>query len=191
MSQNKMYVLLSIFLIFMIFPSGARSAGAKTYRAPSREIVLSPYGGLIFAKDLYTVNLNDQLGFGGGMIMRTQLYKNFGYMIDVFIPRLDVNKEENLTDEGEKGPEFVAIYTGGFYYSIPHWKLDLCYGGISSGVKNMTIFIPGVEYNRNITRRVSFFSRLGYLLTNDWFSDMGYKEHYTSFLASVGLSIVF
>ncbi len=197
MNVKVMSVFLSFFFLFMLFTSDVESAGriakgnSTQYRAPSREIIISPYGGFIYAKDLYTVNLEDQSGFGGGINIRTQIYKNFGYMVDIFIPSLDIIEEENLTDDWEQGTEFVAIYTGGFYYSIPNWKFDLSYGAISSGVSIMTIFIPGVEYNRNILQRVSFFSKLGYLITNDWFSDSGYEEHYTSFMLSVGLSIVF
>jgi hypothetical protein len=197
MNFKKVSVFFSIILFVIIFRSEAESARRGTngrssqYRAPAREIVLSPYGGFIFAKDLYTVNLDDQSGFGGGISMRTQLYKNFGYMFDIFIPKLEIVEEENLSEDGEPGPSFVAIYTGGFYYSIPNWKFDLCYGAISSGVNIMTIFVPGVEYNGNISQRVSFFSKLGLLVTNDWFSDMGYEEHFTSFMASLGLSLVF
>ncbi len=195
MNFKIMSVFLSIFLLFMVFASdevSARSYGnSSQYRVPSREIIISPYGGFIFAKDLYTVNLEDQSGFGGGINMRTQLYKNFGYMVDVFIPSLKIIEEQNIDENGEPGPKFVAIYTGGFYYSIPNWKFDLSYGAISSGVNIMTIFVPGVEYNRKISRRISFFTRVGYLITNDWFSDMGYEENYTSFMASVGLSVLF
>jgi hypothetical protein len=197
MNFKKMYLLVSTFLFIIVLVSEAESARRRSYKksaqykAPSREIVLSTYGGFIYANNLYTVNLEDQSGFGGGINMRTELYKNFGYLLDVFIPRLKIIEEENLTEEGEPGPEFVAIYTGGFYYSIPGWKFDLSYGAISSGVNIMTIFVPGVEYNRYISKRISVIAKVGYLITNDWFSDMGYEENYTSFMASVGVSMVF
>ncbi len=199
--MNFIKIPVLIFLIFFMTvlatDAQARRYGSygrsKRYRAPSREIVVSPYGGFIYANDLYTGYVDDQSGFGGGMSIRTQLYKNFGYMVDVFIPRIDLIEEESTgtSSEDESGPEFVAIYTGGFYYTIPHFKFDLCYGAISAGVNIMTIFVPGVEYYKFVSPRVSLFAKVGYLITNDWFSNMDYEEKYTSFMGAAGFSIVF
>ncbi len=200
--EFKKNICPNIIFFFMILLApdvqarryGSYSRSAR-YIAPSREIVISPYGGFIYAKDLYTDYVDDQSGFGGGISISTQLYKNFGYMVDVFIPRVDILDDNSTatTNSAEKdtGPQFVAIYTGGFYYKIPHWKFDLCYGAISAGVNIMTIFVPSVEFYKFVSPRVSLFAKVGSLITNDWFSDMGYEEKYTSFMASAGFSIVF
>ena len=188
-------------MLLILFVSDLHSARKKRYtnseakptqyRIPSRAIIISPYGGYIFAKDLYTDTVEDKSGFGGGLNIRTQVYRNFGYLFDVFVSNLDLVEEENAIQEEDLGPKFVAIYSAGFYYTIPDWKFDLCYGAISAGTNIMTIFIPSVEYYKYVSSRVSLFLKLSYLITNDWVSNMDYKEHYTSFMASLGLSVVF
>lgn len=196
MSLRRCFAFFSAFLFCLLLITEAQSAAKKSssgnkYRIPSRAIVVSPYGGYIFAKDLYVDTVEDGSGFGGGLNIRTQIYRNFGYVIDAFVSNLDLVETENAVLEEEMGPKFVAIYTGGFYYAIPDWKFNLCYGAISAGTNIMTIFVPGVEYYKFVSSRVSLFAKLSYLITNDWFSDMEYEEHFTSFMLSGGLSVVF
>ena len=200
MSFRRYFAFFSAFLFCLLLITETqsfakkrytRSSSSTKYGIPSRAIVVSPYAGYIFAKDLYVDTVEDGSGFGGGLNIRTQIYRNFGFIIDAFVSNLDIVEVENAAYEEEMGPKFVAIYTGGFYYAIPDWKFDLCYGAISAGTNIMTIFVPGVEYYKFVSSRVSLFAKLSYLLTNDWFSDMEYEEHYTSFMLSGGFSVVF
>lgn len=200
------FLIISItLLLFSIESINARPQTKKTkkesdssepYVVPQRMIIASPYVSVIYAKDLFQGAVEDQTGFGGGLNFRTQIYGDFGYMLDAMITNIKVIKEEIPGAESQKESDLVAIFTGGFYYSLFYHSLsdlriDLCYGAITAGNQVMTIFVPGVEFFQKISNRVTLFAKLGMLITNDWIVDSDYKEKYTSFSLSAGLSVIF
>ena len=165
---------------------------SESYTVPQREIVVTPYVNLIYAKALYVDFVKDQFGIGGGMIVRTQVYGPAGYFIDASYNKLDVNINPLA---GDKGLKAVLLTTGGIYYSYDAafggFNFDLGYGAITAGNNAMSIFIPGVEFNKEFYKRISYTLKLGYLITNDWFKNMDLKEKYTSISLSMGISAVF
>ena len=165
---------------------------SETYTVPQREIRITPYVNFIYAKDIYIDFVDDQFSIGGGMMIRTQAYGPFGYFIDASYNKMDVNINPAA---GDKGLEAVLLSTLGLYYSYDvdfgQFCLDLGYGVITAGNNAMTIFIPGVGFNKEFYSRVSYTAKLGYLITNDWFTNMDLKEKYTSVSLSVGISAVF
>ena len=172
------------------------SVSSESYVVPQRMIIASPYVSVIYAKDLFQGAVEDQTGFGGGLNFRTQIYGEFGYMLDAMVTNIKVIKEDIPGAESQKESDLVAILTGGFYYSLfchslSDLRIDLCYGAITAGNQVMTIFVPGVEFFQKMSNRVTLFAKLGWLITNDWIVDSEYKEKYTSFSLSAGLSVIF
>jgi hypothetical protein len=166
------------------------------YTVPSRMIITSPYVSYIYANDLFVNTIKDQSGFGFGLNIRTQIYKDFGYLIDVCYTNLEIVKETVPGVSTEEKSDLVLIFTGGFYYSffqhsLTDMRIDLAYGAITAGDNVMTIFIPGLELFEKISDRVILFAKLSWLIANDWFVNLDYKEHYKSFSLSAGFSIIF
>ena len=116
-------------------------------------IVISPYFSYIYANNLFVNTIKDQSGFGGGLDIRTQIYGNFGYMLDVLYTNLEIVEEEvipGITEE-EKS-DLVAVFTAGFYYSLYYFsfadmRIDMGYGAITAGDNVMTIFVPGLNFS--------------------------------------------
>ncbi len=199
---------LLFFVVFLFVSAGksfaenVKSKGEKksyksvnSYSIPPRMIIVSPYFTFIYANDLYTNAVKDKSDFGGGLNVRMQIYKDFGFIIDGLYTNLKPVKATTAPAE-QSDQNLVAIFTGGFYYSLFYYSLtdmrfDFCYGGIIAGNNVMTIFMPGIEFFRKISDRLKIFAKLGYPITNDWIVNSDYKEHYTSFTVSCGFSVVF
>jgi hypothetical protein len=169
---------------------------SNAYIVPQRMIIVSPYASYIYANDLFVNTIKDQSGWGLGLNIRTQIYKDFGYFIDATYTNLEIVKETVPGTTEEKKSDLVAIITGGFYYSFFHhsltdMRLDISYGAITAGDNVMTIFIPALEVFEKISDRVILFARLSSLITNDWIVNQDYDEHYKSFSLSAGLSFIF
>jgi hypothetical protein len=163
-----------------------------SYTAPQREILVNPYVSFLYAKDLYADFADDQFGIGAGLMIRTQIHGGLGYFLDASYNKLDVNSSPQT--EG-KGIDAAVLITGGIYYAYEaefgRFRLDLGYGAVTAGNNAMTIFIPGVEFSKEFYNRISYTAKIGYLITNDWFTDLGLKEKYTSAALSAGIAVVF
>lgn len=198
--------LTGIFLIILFLMPSVHSAEAadkrsniasasESYVVPQREIMLTPYISFIFAKDLYAGYIEDQSGFGIGLNVQNQVYRNFGYVLDAMWTDLDIAESGSLLDaidEEENSNKNVLFFTGGFYYKIINgWEIDVCYGAVTAGNNVMTIFIPSASYIRLVSPRFYLFAKASYLLTNDWLNNVKYEEHYTSFALRCGISIKF
>jgi hypothetical protein len=169
---------------------------SSSYIVPRRMIITSPYVSYIYANDLFPNAVKDQSGWGGGLNIRVQVYQDFGFILDGLYTNLKVVNEEVIFSGPEDESDLVAIISGGFFYSFYNnsyadIRVDLCYGAITAGNDVMTIFIPGVEAFRKVYDRLILFTKLSWLITNDWIVNQDYKEHYTSFSLSAGFSIIF
>jgi hypothetical protein len=169
---------------------------SSTYTVPPRMIIVSPYFSYIYANNLFVNTIKDQSGYGGGLNFRTQIYKDFGYTLDVLYTNLEIVKETIPGVTSEEKSDLVAIFAGGFYYSVYYFshvdtRIDFAYGAITAGDNVMTIFIPGVEFFKKVSDRIILFTKLSWLIANDWIVNLDYKEHYTSFSISAGLSVIF
>jgi hypothetical protein len=194
-------VLFSIFINESLFakvnkPYLKDDDSSSTYTAPPRMIIVSPYFSYIYANNLFENTIKDQSGFGGGLNFRTQIYKDFGYAFDVLYTNLKIVKETIPGVTAEQKSDLVAIFTGGFYYSISYFsfadtRIDLAYGAITAGDNVMTIFVPGIEFFKKVSDRILLFTKLSWLIANDWIVNLDYKEHYTSFSVSAGFSVIF
>jgi hypothetical protein len=206
--KSKFIITMLFFLIFFsAFTNKSVSAkilknyeknsdSSYSYTAPSRMIILSPYVSYIYANNLFENTIKDQSGFGAGLNIRTQIYKDFGFMLDTIYTNLEIEKNTIPGIASEQKSDLVAIFTGGFYYSIYYFsqanlRINLSYGAIIAGDNVMTIFVPGIEYFEQASDRIIYFSKLSWLITNDWIVNLDYKEHYTSFSLSAGVSIIF
>jgi hypothetical protein len=167
---------------------------SSAYSVPPRMILVSPYVSYIYANNLFENTIKDQSGFGAGLNIRFQIYKEFGFMLDGLYTNLETEK---VTIQGaEQKSDIVAIFTGGFYYSffshsLTDLRLDVAYGAITAGDNVMTIFIPGIEIFLKVSNRIILFTKLSWLITNDWIVNQDYTEHFTSFSLSAGLTMVF
>ncbi len=199
----KFKVIITFLILAMIIPmdqSEARkkssrkykSSKAKSYTVPRRAIYLTPYVSCIYAKELYNGFVEDQLGFGGGLNVRSEINSILGYFFDASYNNLKVVKDPLVS---EKGTDSVIILTGGLYYThkedFGNLRLDIGYGAITAGNNTMTIFVPGIEYSKEFYNRISYAIKAGYPITNDWIVDMDLEEKYTSFSLSGGVSIIF
>jgi hypothetical protein len=169
---------------------------SSTYTVPPRMILVSPYVSYIYANNLFENTIKDQSGFGAGLNIRFQIYKEFGFMLDGLYTNLEIEKvtPSGLTEQNNS--DLVAVFAGGFYYSfffhsLTDLRLDIAYGAITAGDNVMTIFMPGIELFLKISNRITLFTKLSCLITNDWIVNQDYKEHYTSYSLSAGLTIVF
>jgi hypothetical protein len=207
MKSKFIIIILFFSLFFTVFTNKSASAkifknyeknndSSYSYTVPSRMIILSPYVSYIYANNLFENTIKDQSGFGAGLNIRTQIYKDFGFMLDTLYTNLEIVKETIPGIASEQKSDLVAIFTGGFYYSIYYFsqanlRINLAYGAITAGDNVMTIFVPGIEYFEQVSDRILFFAKLSWLITNDWIVNQNYKEHYTSFSLSAGVSIIF
>ncbi|MDY6968835.1 MAG: hypothetical protein SVR08_09320 [Spirochaetota bacterium] len=164
---------------------------SKEYLVPRRKIEIEPYYNFIFAHKLYT-NIKSKTGHGGGIKIRTQVWGNFGYLFNTSLNYIEIEK---IPDNPDDEIDMLSIYTGGFYYSRyiynADYRFNISYGGISAGNSVMTIFLPSIEYHTKLHQRVFFNCEIGYLIVNDWIVDDDYKENYTSFSLSLGISFLF
>lgn len=195
-------VSVIFLLLFMLSLNLAEATGkkfssvdSKEYIVPQREIMLTPYISYIFARDLYAGYIEDQSGFGIGITVQNQIYRNLGFVLDAMWTDLDIAESGSLLDaidQEASNNKQVLFFSGGFYYEIINeWEIDLCYGAVTAGNNVMTIFIPSLAYIRPVSGRLYLFAKASYLLTNDWIADVKYEEHYTSFALRCGLSIKF
>ncbi len=191
--KHSMIILLSIILLSTNPADAYKKKRAKkykkqsyTYVIPRRSIEVTPYFSFLAVKNLYENYIEDQTGFGGGLNIRTQVYGNFGYLIDASLNNLDINNGEYNS---------AAICIGGLYYSYKKnfgdFRFDLGYGAISAGDNAMTIFLPSIEFHKTFYKRISYIFKIGYLIPNDWIVDQDFKEHYTSVSLSCGIAIIF
>ncbi len=208
----KLKLILSILFISIVFFGPAKNSfsakkvqkldtkenlmQSSSYTIPSRMIIVSPYASCIYANDLFSNTIKDQFGWGFGLNVRTQIYKNFGYFLDACYTSLEIVEATTPWNTEKEKSDLVAIITGGFYYSffnysITDMRLDLSYGAITAGDNVMTIFIPGIEIFEKISDRVILFAKLSCLITNDWIVNQDYDEHYKSFSLSAGFSVIF
>ncbi|MBN2403866.1 MAG: hypothetical protein JXN64_15935 [Spirochaetes bacterium] len=176
--------------------SRSTSSSPTVYKVPPRMIIVSPYFSYIYANNLFEDTIKDGSGFGGGLNIRTQVYKEFGFLIDALYTNLEIEETNIPGVTEEEKSDIVAIFSGGFYYSffyhsLTDMRFDLAYGAITAGDNVMTIFIPALEFFIKASDRILLFAKLSWLIANDWFVDLDYKEHYTSFSASAGFSIIF
>jgi len=164
-------------------PSVNKSDG---YNPPERVIDISPYGGYIYAKNLFTDRIKDKPAYAAGLDVKFQIYGNFGMLLDGMWSNLKAEK----TQETNKDYNMMVI-SGGFYYNIYGLKIDMCYGAITAGPNVMTILIPGIEYSYQFFPRFLCFVKVEGLFTNDWIIKENYKEKYTSAMVSAGFSVRF
>lgn len=163
---------------------------ADEYKVPRRAIEIRPYVNILAAIDIYEDMIDNQLGFGGGLKVRNQIYGNFGYSLNVLINDLDIDADVN---EGDS--DLFSIFSGGFYYNYKvdygYYVFDLCYGAMAVGSSSMTIFVPSVEFRRKLTNRIFYLFEIQYPIANDWIVDLDFEENYTSFSLSSGIAFIF
>jgi len=161
----------------------------QDYTPPPRAINLYPYIGIIYGNALFTDRVKDGFGASVGLSASLQVYGNFGILFDTMWSNFESEVNEDMFGN-ELSKSNMMTFTGGFYYDINEYRIDIIYGGIAAGAQAMLIFIPGVEYRKEISSRLSCFGKLSLLITNDWIVDESYEENYKSFMLSGGVSVV-
>jgi len=185
-----MYKLLKTVTI-MILLLGLLVQTSAAYEIPQRRIDLKPYLNFMFPNKLMENNfantaVEDDMGVGFGVKARTQITGFWGFVINTSMTDLKVNDNSLST---------ATIFTAGFYYSkstsFGNVIADLSYGVLSVADLSTTLLLPGLEFNRAITDRISISAELGMLIANDWFYDLNVKENYKSLSLSLGGTILF
>ncbi len=177
-------ILVSIFLIFLI-------QSLVAYEIPQRRIDLKPYVNFLFPNKLmendflYTA-VEDDMGIGFGVKARTQISNFWGFLINTSFTDLKVKNNSLST---------ATIFTAGFYYTITNdlgdITIDAGYGVISLADQSAALLMPGLEFSRPISNRISISAEFGMPIVNDWFYDFNYKENYNSFSLSIGAAMIF
>lgn len=161
------------------------------YDIPQRRIDFKPYLNFMFpnklmeSDDLNTA-VEDEMGMGFGVKARTQIAGNWGFTVNASITDLKVSNNTLST---------AHIFTVGFNYSYEtnqgDFIFDLGYGVLSVADLSTTLLLPGLEFNRPISERVSISAGLSLPVANDWFHNLNVKENYKSLSLSLGGVILF
>lgn len=161
------------------------------YEIPQRRIDLKPYLNLMFPNTLLEFGdhnsvIEKETGIGFGLKARMQVAGRWGFVINTSITDLQVTDNSLST---------ATIFTGGFYYSratqLGQITLDAGLGVISVADCSAMLFMPGLEYGRAITERISLSAEIDMPIANDWFNKFDIKEDYKSFALAIGGAIVF
>jgi hypothetical protein len=161
------------------------------YDIPQRRIDFKPYLNFMFPNKLMESDelntaVEDEMGIGFGVKARTQIVGAWGFTVNASITDLKVNDNSLST---------AHIFTVGFNYSYGtnpgNFVFDMSYGVLSVADLSTTLFLPGVEFNRAISDRVSFSAELSLPVANDWFHNLNVKENYGSFSFSLGGAVLF
>lgn len=188
MKNNHIVSLSTILLLFFVI------SNADAYTAPRRMIEVRPSASAISAKNLYGTEIEDGIGYGGGLKIRAQLFGGFGYLLSGSAYTLDVNEKDEENKDVIKS-KTVSLFVGGLYFTYQTryglLRFDLGYGAISTGKKAETLFLPTVEFSRGLTDRLSLVAEFGLPVANDWAINSEFEENYTTYTLSGGIAYIF
>ena len=179
------------FTLLIFLPLLILTQGSFAYKIPQRQLDIKPYLNFMFPNKLLEYNdqnkdVEDDVGFGFGIKIRSQIKGCWGFVINSSFTDLNVKDNTN---------NMAVIFTAGFYYSyntrLGNIIIDLGYGVISVADLSNTLFLPNLEFRRSVTERISFSLELGMPVVNDWFYDYDIKENYKSLYLSFGSTILF
>jgi hypothetical protein len=130
--------------------------------------------------------VKDQIGFGIGINVSTQLLGQWSYFFDYAVGPLQVKYSD---------VDLVGIFVLGVSYSFDALRgktiIDVGYGVSHWGKWAEMILKPSLGYSKHLTERSAVFVNVGYPIVNDWFINAGVEEHYTSFSFSTGINVFF
>jgi len=161
------------------------------YEIPQRRIDLKPYINLMFPDKLLQFEnqdcrVEDKMGIGFGIKARTQIAGCWGFVINTSITDLQVTDNSLST---------ASIFTAGFFYTrvtqLGQIALDAGLGVISVADHSAMLFMPGLEYSREIAERISLSAEINMPIANDWFNKYDIKEDYKSIAIAIGGTIIF
>jgi len=130
--------------------------------------------------------VENEPGLGLGVKIHNQVYKSLGLLIDFSFTDLEVTDSSLST---------ATIFTGGGYFSrataIGDFTFNLGYGIISVADYARSLFMPGLEYSRQISERTTISAGFDWVIPNDWFYNYSIETNYKSFSFFLVCGIVF